>query len=230
MKITFLTLTISRFDLLQRLMESVHNQTRQADEIILIDNSNGKLDNYYKANKVITANNLGVAQSLNRGLDMADPEGLLIISNDDNRLYPEAFEAFHDLARTHINHAFFSSKTDNFSCYALRPKLAINSVGYFDEMFYPYAYEDNDYYRRIKLQNLYFIKTVNPVFEMGLDNKPSQTMQGENTPKEIKTLIQQCYEGNRLRYIAKWGGPPQQEIFNIPFNMIQNEYNNNNEL
>lgn len=228
MKITFLTLTISRFDLLDRLMGSVDKQTKLADEIIIVDNSNGKLLNHYNANRVIIANNLGLSLSLNLGIKLADPDGLLIISNDDNVLYPEAFETFEKLSIAHQSHPFFASKTNNFSVYALRPKLATETIGYFDEMFYPYGYEDNDYYRRMKLKNLNFITTKDPLAEIGLDGQPSQTTGSIQTPQHIRETIHQCHTSNKLKYIAKWGGLPEQEIFDTPFNQKINTYEHTN--
>jgi len=217
MKITFLVPTLTRFDLLDRLIVTLNNQTRKADELLIIDNSNGQCYKYPNA-KIISTHNKGVAGAWNIGLKEADPDGLLVICNDDNSLYPYALQELENMVKENPTHPFFGSAGNGFSFFAIRPKLAIKTVGYFDEGFYPAYYEDNDYHYRMKLQNIDFICSDKQLYEMGLNGNSSQTLNGSQTPQQIKDYINAGFLSNQYRYICKWGGLPNNEKFIIPFN------------
>lgn len=221
MKVTLLIPTLSRFDLLKRLLRSEEEQTRRADNIIVIDNSNGKLGQLNA--QIITAHNLGVAGSWNLGLNMLKDEKnhLLIIANDDNRLTPIAIEEFVRLAEEYPTHGFFGTHGALFSFFAIRPDIAIKQVGYFDDGFYPAYFEDNDYHYRMKLAGLDFIYTDKELFELGVDGAGSQTLNSEMTTVEDRNMITTGFKTNQSRYIAKWGGQPHREKYLSPFNVIK---------
>jgi len=217
MHITFVVPTLTRFDLLDRLIKSVNMQTRKPNRIIIIDNSNGKCKQYPKT-RIIKVDNIGVAGAWNLGIKNTDENGLLIICNDDNVLNPDAIEELEILAMANKNHPFFSSMNGGFSFFAIRPKLAIETVGYFDEGFYPAYYEDNDYHYRMKLANLEFIYSNRKLYESGINGQVSQTLKGNMTPENVKNYIKAGFTSNQYRYICKWGGLPTKEVYVKPFN------------
>jgi GT2 family glycosyltransferase len=218
MQITILVPTLTRFDLLDRFIVSVNAQTHKADRLIIVDNSNGQCYPY-DGTEIIKANNIGVAGSWNVGLKESDPNGLLVICNDDNVLKPNAIEELVKLVEDNPKYPFFASAGGGFSFFALRPKLAIENVGYFDEGFFPAYYEDNDYHTRMKLAGYdNFICTDQELYEMGVDGVASQTANGIQTPDVIKDYIHAGFKSNQYRYICKWGGLPGQEKYTVAFN------------
>jgi GT2 family glycosyltransferase len=218
--IVFLVPTISRFDLLERLLDSVDAQTRKPDRVIIIDNSNGiyKNDNYY----VISASNLGVAESWNLGLKLAMDNELLLICNDDNKLCPNLIEKLEEEYLKNPEQVFYSfidDKASAFSVFALNPKKAVEKIGLFDSSFYPAYYEDTDYLYRMKLNNIPSKIIYGTCFELGINNLPSQTLNGKYTSSELKDLINKGEYMNKQRYLHKWGGLPGKETYVIPYNI-----------
>jgi GT2 family glycosyltransferase len=219
MTTTLLIPTLSRFDLLKRLLESEKKQTKRVDDIIVVDNSGGKLK-IKDVNNIIPAHNIGVAGSWNIGLSLNfKGDHLLIICNDDNLLKPKAIEELVLLAKKNPEHGFFSSLSGGFSLFALRPSIAVNTVGYFDEGFYPAYFEDNDYHYRMKLNNLDFIKTQEEIYELGVKGEGSQTLNSDMTSDLDRRAIHIGFQSNQLRYEAKWGGKPSEEIYTEAFNL-----------
>lgn len=219
---TLLVPTLSRFDLLARLLQSEQEQTKKADNIIVIDNSNGNLE-MTGIDDIITTHNVGVAGSWNIGLSLlyGDKENdhLLIICNDDNLLKENAIEELVQLAEANPDHGFFASQGGGFSFFALRPTIAVNTVGYFDEGFYPAYFEDNDYHYRMKLKDVDFICSEKQLYELGVNGQGSQTLNSFMTEEKIKKAIQVGFESNKARYEAKWGGEPTKEIYTKAFNI-----------
>jgi glycosyltransferase involved in cell wall biosynthesis len=211
--------TLTRFDLLQRLLDSVKKLKRQPDRIIIIDNSNGQLPDI-KETYIVRASNLGVASSWNYGMQLAEnDDDIVIFCNDDNILKNEAVAEIERLAIETPSHGFFASQGGGFSFFAVKPLFAIGRVGYFDEGFYPAYYEDNDYHYRMKLENLDFICSDKELYELGVNGQTSQTLNGEQTPQIIKNYIQAGFTSNQYRYVCKWGGLPDKERFTNPFNL-----------
>lgn len=97
----------------------------------------------------------------------------------------------------------------NFSCYLLSKKC-YESIGPFDEGFYPAFYEDNSWHYKMKLNNLKGITTTSAMFYHF----------GSRSQNQVPTGI--CdgnrFNENRQYYIRKWGGMPGQETFKYPFN------------
>lgn len=225
---TLIVPTLTRFDLLKRLLASVDKLKRKPDRIIVIDNSNGQLPDI-KGVEIVKASNLGVAQSWNLGLSMCEDlavksdidsnNDIAIICNDDNILKNEAIAEIEKLAIQNEDHPFFGSAGGGFSFFAMRVKKAIFTVGYFDEGFYPAYYEDNDYHYRMKLQGLDFICSDLELYELGVDGQGSQTLNSTLTPDIIRNYINAGFSSNQYRYICKWGGMPDRERFKTPFNL-----------
>jgi GT2 family glycosyltransferase len=86
-----------------------------------------------------------------------------------------------------------------------------DKVGYFDEDYNPAYFEDNSYHRRIKLLGEKAICYPQaPYYHFG-----SQTT---NQSKDFSRAIAMNFERNREVYMRMWGGVPDHETFNNPFN------------
>ena len=60
--VTFLIPTINRFDLLENLLNQVKSQTRKPDQLVIVDNSNGKFslpDSFPIKTQIVKADNIG---------------------------------------------------------------------------------------------------------------------------------------------------------------------------
>ncbi len=102
------------------------------------------------------------------------------------------------------------SEHPNFSAFVLS-RHCWETVGAFDEQFFPAYFEDNDYHRRIVLAGLRAV--VHPpamFYHFG-----SRT-QNESCSSPI--VSGGAFDKNRDYYIKKWGGPPGAETFDTPFN------------
>lgn len=211
--------TLSRFDLLERLLESIDTQTIQPEDIHIIDNSNGDLQTNRKDLKITRTPNMGVARSWNYLINsLPNDEDVILITNDDNALKPFAIEQILKISQDNPNHNYFGSRSNGFSCFAMR-KRGLKEVGKFDETFYPAYFEDNDYHYRMKLQGLDFITTEEEIYELGIRGNGSQTLNSIKTKPEDIQLIQEGYRTNERYYQAKWGGHTQKEIYKTPFNL-----------
>ncbi len=104
----------------------------------------------------------------------------------------------------------------DYSCFIMNPQSFFDTVGRFDENFYPAYFEDNDMERRILLSgNKPVHRTDAMHFHRGGGTQyydPNPTVSGE------------MFENNRYYYIRKWGGEPLQEQFVNPFDNPDRTY------
>ena len=214
--------TLSQFQLLGRLLGSIKSQTDKPDGIFLIDNSNGKLPDYLadQADVVYEANNLGVARSWNLLIETApNDDDLVLITNDDNELVPEAVATFRRYGQDMPSQNYFTSKSGGFSCFCFRKK-ALTEVGRFDESFYPAYYEDNDYHHRIKQRGIDYQPVDIETYILGFDGMSSWSSRGTDTPETDKEMINIGSRLNHLYYQKKWGiGQENVQTFTAPFDL-----------
>lgn len=85
-------------------------------------------------------------------------------------------------------------------CFAVDERLK-QTVGEFDERFFPYLFEDTDMLHRIIIAG-YDWATAVPVWHVGGGSTP--------TAKEVDWRSE-VFEINQQRYIEKWGGTPGNE-------------------
>jgi GT2 family glycosyltransferase len=96
-----------------------------------------------------------------------------------------------------------------FSCFMVRSSL-FEKAGYFDEMFWPAYFEDNDFHRRMGIAGV--TETIAPC---GYDHMNSATMK-KYTKDELE-LHHERFLACRAYYVSKWGGMPGAERFTVPF-------------
>lgn len=98
----------------------------------------------------------------------------------------------------------------DYSCFAIKPSVYMETIGLFDENFTPAYFEDNDSHYRIKLAGHEAYRDHMSF----ITHKGSQT-QNANPDKPIVTS--QMFEKNRAYYVEKWGGRPGEEKLKVPY-------------
>jgi GT2 family glycosyltransferase len=93
----------------------------------------------------------------------------------------------------------------------LYKREVFDRIGYTDVNFYPAYFIDNDYVKRILVDKIKYCSLGNARFF----HFWSRTIHQENGGSTGK------YFGlNRLFYVNKWGGMPEKETFDLPFNGV----------
>lgn len=150
--------------------------------------------------------NLGVAKSWNTLLDAIYKEHeYAMILNDDIYL---------GYGKSHIENLIDKYSTQKLMtnpidwCVFVMPKATYIENGKFDEQFYPAYCEDNDYVYRLKLKGHKVYKTHELIPKV---HRASMTLEKDYT-------LQTAFHENKERYVQKWGGAPDFEIFKNPYN------------
>ena len=209
-KFTIVIPTINRADLLKESYEDmILNKVLENVKLIVIDNGNQDLSFINHPNATIIRNkkNLGVAGSWNLGIEesikLENPEWVLVLNDDIvwGLTYEEMSEILKDNKTAHMITGPY-----HWSIFAIKVKT-FNTVGLFDNGFFPAYFEDNDYHYRVKLmgKDISFDKRLEPKVK-----RNSQTI--EKDPKLNSRFID-----NQNRYIDKWGGLPGNETRRKPF-------------
>ena len=168
--------------------------------------------------------NRGVARSWNEGLSRSFNDGndATLLINDDLFFYRDGFDAFADFVLSESRRV---PEFGTISLYGLdtgtsgsvgagkfyqRPhwqgaacmaigRNAIETVGYFDQNFWPAYFEDADYFRRLELSgipNLWDERIL-------VEHNRSQTVRADFL---LKQLHDERIRRNERYYIRKWGG------------------------
>lgn len=203
--------TINRgIDLLMPSLIMYSQKDFRNTDIYVIDNGKQGLKQACKnlLNVVVIEqeHNIGVAASWNLLCkEHIFPKGdYALIINDDIYLgYGE--QSVHDAIRKNKS-GFVQAYGEKFSAFCISKKL-FNTVGDFDEEFYPAYFEDDDYLYRMRLLNLNAEKSASLVPAM---MRVSSSIQRDSSLNNNYLKLQQ-------RYIDKWGGLPRYERFKKPF-------------
>lgn len=180
--------------------------------------------------------NVGVSSAWNMGLDFAFNSlkcETCIILNNDILLLPTTLStmqvdlkkegiglatAFNMSANLPSEKEFFALiekpegnyiEEPDFSCFGINKKC-YETVGPFDENFYPAYFEDNDYHYRMRQSKLTATKNrENHYWHYG-----SKSIKIDQDTAE---WLGYCYGLNADYYEKKWGGSPGKEIHTTPF-------------
>lgn len=218
--ITICIPTLNRYDLLLKCIKSCEKGTLKPDKYVIIDNGQKFTENYSLPikNAVIISfgENIGLANSWNWFIqNIPDTK---IICNDDIEFSTNTVQIFADsLEENFILTPKSISGSNAFSCFSI-PKKISDSVGDFDPTISPaYAYyEDNDYFKRMRTKGFDLKSIDTDVSHLG-----SSTLKMYD---DIETNYHH-YKFNMAtnNYIKKWGGLPNHETFNIPYNINFNQ-------
>lgn len=180
--------------------------------------------------------NFGINDAFSRGYD------IVLVCNNDIVIHPEAIwrltERFSkgdvgmvtcldvqgemtvkNLTATFIDTLNVNEKLSveeaphpNFSAFAIT-KETWDTVGEFDELYYPAYFEDNDFHYRMKLANINAIVLPTAMFY----HYGSRT-QNEAAENGMPMVSGGMFENARGAYVRKWGGKPGEETFTTPYN------------
>ncbi len=198
--------TINRADLLIQAL-SKYLECYPNINIFIIDNGSQGLVSHDKIEVETPSLNLGVAASWNRIMEKSIACGHThtMILNDDIELCRDT-QTFHNLINDECPDAFI--KFAGTWCSFILPNEMFKAVGPFDTNFYPAYFEDNDYSRRIQLKG----------FEIVEREEMRPTLYRNSMTIARDPALNQNFDKNRHYYIYKWGGEPNKELYETPFN------------
>lgn len=164
--------------------------------------------------------NRGLAKSWNEGIMMSQPSDVTIVFNDDITFSPGDVDLIANTSAENPHNFIVTCAGWNevhqarmvlhgLACFAIQ-KIAIDTVGYFDENFWPAYFEDNDFWRRCTLAGLSHINCA----ETNVIHKGSQSLR--NNPR-LSHQNHSTFPANEQYYFRKWGGGPREEMFETPF-------------
>jgi len=198
--------TINRADLLIEAL-SKYSECYPNINIFIIDNGSQGLVSHDKIEVETPSLNLGVAASWNRIMEKSIAFGHThtMILNDDIELCRDT-QTFQNLINHECPDAFI--KFAGTWCSFILPNEMFKAVGPFDTNFYPAYFEDNDYSRRIQLKG----------FEIVEREEMRPTLYRNSMTIARDPALNQNFDKNRHYYIYKWGGEPNKELYETPFN------------
>ena len=183
--------------------------------------------------------NLGVSRAWNDGIQDGFEHGydLALILNNDIILHPRcvdylvlrmtaaeekigmvtAVDVSKDLASpgcmsdlaVDLKETLIALEEPNFSAFLIS-RACWESVGPFDEAYFPAYFEDNDYHFRVKLKGLRAVAHPPALFYHFGSATQYQS-------KDAPVVPSQYYMQNRAYYFRKWGGLPGHETFSEAF-------------
>lgn len=155
--------------------------------------------------------NLGCAASWNRGIKHFLDAGFdwVLVLNDDVELLPDTVSSFIDAISE--QRPLVWSPNESMSCFAIHRRV-IDTVGWFDENFWPAYREDEDYVHRMKIAG---IKPGPAIGAEVIHSRSSSLNYSEYLWFQHRTRID---HQNLMYYGRKWGGVPHFERFVKPFN------------
>lgn len=137
---------LNRYDLLQRMLDSVDEQV---EHLLIIDNG-GMADSLrfpktaLNVHFVQLPSNLGVAASWNLGIKLFPHHERWFFASNDMFYLPGAMAT---LATARRNEITICDTFPGWQTFAVGD-VVVNEIGLFDEALYPAYFEDNDFYRR----------------------------------------------------------------------------------
>jgi hypothetical protein len=138
---------LNRYDLLDENLSLIDYPIK---EILIINN--GK-ESYIPKRKDLNIrvldlpSNLGVAGSWNLTIKLYPHENFWVFSSADTFWLPGSIEKLYSLS----GESRLVTSNKSFSCFSIGENV-VRKVGLFDERFYPYLFEDSDYFERVQIE------------------------------------------------------------------------------
>ena len=186
-------LTYSRFDLAQRLLDSIDYPV---EHLVIVDNSGKKEfiplkpDHVKNLWLIQVPHGLGFGSGLNLIVKSTPFASYWVLLNDDSVLAPGALEKIS--RNVDVDAINFLSIVPKWSGFVLG-EGAVLKAGLFDERFHPIYFEDNDYERRLMAAGV----KANFIYA-ALDHDNSSTLNSGFQDKNNKSFI-----ANRDLYASK---------------------------
>jgi len=195
--------TLNRYDLLKPTLDKYQTDF-DGMKIHIVDNGKQGISGELVYAMPI---NLGVAASWNLLCNkIFENSDYAVILNDDIYLGYGTETIRSSIQKCNSNQIFLRSE-NSWSMFIISKEM-YQTIGKFDEIFYPAYYEDSDYIYRMNLAGIRQIidKSLNP-FEYRISS----------TYEKAPDLVNEAMQTNRERYIKKWGGLPLLETYTMPY-------------
>lgn len=209
---------VNNFHLLEKAINSVPKCV--FDDYFIFNNSNGKIPIDTKHFKVIDRfGRLTFRQTQNamREYAIINKYDYYCFMHNDGEIVDNSAEKLINMADELINNNIkWSVIFTNYDVFCVYSTKCVNEIGKWGDEIWPKEqhsgyYLDCDYYRRMKLSEYKVLQLENTNV---LHNEPSNTIKDEN---ELKKWEKQRNKVE-THYIKKWGGLPENETYNKPFN------------
>lgn len=223
--------TIKSFSTLVDCVRSINHSSVKIEQIIIIDNSLGKL--YAYADQlpddnilvVIPEFNWGTGRSWNWFLNSCETDHI-IIANDDVVFMPDTIEKMVTFADNHPDGLFFhpeqiegehgTGPCGNAWSLFLERKKSLDVIGTYDGLFWPAYFEDNDRaYQFMLYEQRTGIQVRYAVPDCSYYHHGSNTFKSYNERELEQHNIR--FRRNAYVYFKKWGGNPAEEKFTTEF-------------
>jgi GT2 family glycosyltransferase len=237
--LTIVCCSYRRFDLLQRMVASCEASSLLPDRYILLSNG-GNIGSVTEPIQKLSGDRAmrsylempppaklqprldiqelprcSVAKAWNQAFRMADEAGhgdYTVVTGDDVVFGKETLAGLVAEADAHPEALFIYPRvmSSQMFCVFLAKKAVFARIGGFDEQFFPAYYEDNDFFRRMKLAG------IDPLAVDcdGYLHDVSSTLKNFNSHEMEEHHTQ--FRENQRRYMNKWGGLPGSEIYDVP--------------
>lgn len=215
--------SLNRGDLLRRCVESVDvpienlflinngDDTGVAEVIGIVEARKTKNAELFKNVFVEKHNRLGVAPSWNRII--RNSPGPWFIAANDILFLPGSIALLDTVVKNTSDASVVCA--DGYNIFVIT-EVGIKKVGLFDENFYPAYFEDIDHWRRVVLSGA---KAVNvPGFQFVHGEPPHWGSTTIHSDPILMSKNKITFANLRDYYVRKWGGPPSNEKFSVPFN------------
>ena len=184
---------LNRYDLLQRMLDSVY---LPVEHLLVIDNGAGVNenpleldlgDNFQKVTHLKMPANLGVAGSWNLGIKSFPYAERWLIASNDVQFGPGSLEQLSQARRDEIT---LCDRAPHWQAFSLGDE-AVADLGLFDESLFPAYFEDNDYMRRAEFVGVNMRK-----LNIDVSHDNSSTIKAGYEFKNAKTFFanQDTYE------------------------------------
>jgi GT2 family glycosyltransferase len=205
--------TIVADRLLERCLESIRRQESIEADVLLIQNGDrvGEVCQRWAAEGATLlqpGRNIGVAASWNHACRWAwaRQHEAVVLLNDDVRLVdPLALAAFRGAVADDAGTIYFAVG-HGFSAAGLSRRVW-ETVGPFDEGFWPAYYEDDDFLRRADLLGVGWRD-----LPVACQHERSAAIRLD---PDVNALNSVAFPLNQRRYVAKWGGLPHRERYAV---------------
>lgn len=207
--------TLTRYDLLPKLIASAERGETRPEWYVIVDNGGGLETEAHwfpsGAEVVQPGWNLGVAASWNIIMERVPEATHVLLVGDDVELEARTLSALVVSAEAGAGFAIPEHQAGSaFSCFLLARWL-YEKVGPFDEQFWPAYFEDNDYHHRMRRLGEDFTVSRG----VGYEHVVSATMKSFS-PEELDQHHAR-FRACREYYVRKWGGEPGHERYERPF-------------
>jgi len=215
--------TVNRKDFLtESLADIAHNLNEfKLEKLVIVDNGNQDIPSIIppeltSRTKVFTENkNLGVAGSWNKLMNdcfSTCSSDFVALVNDDIVLGKDCLVSIEESIEKYpksfiINGGYF------WSCFAISRKCW-ETVGKFDDNFFPAYFEDNDYHRRLNLYAEHY--KIPDLYRTCHGMVPAIKRNSASITKDRS--LNNGYHKNAAYYQDKWGGNVRYPRFATPFN------------